>query len=161
MASDTVEERVAELRRRGVRITAPRRAVVDALVAAGSHVTAEDLHTLVRAHHPDVSQSSIYRTLGLLADVGMVHHVHLGHGPAEYHLVDDAHTHLVCSVCGTVTEIDTTITEPFAAGIADRFGFEVDLRHFALTGRCSDCRARGWPAMTDCPWHPRSPAEEI
>ena len=141
MAQGTVEELVDGLRGRGVRITAPRRAVLEALVAAGSHLTAEALHALVQARHPDISHSSIYRTMALLADVGIVHHVHLGHGPAEYHLVTDAHTHLVCSGCDTVTELDGAITDPFAAAISARFGFEVDLRHFALTGRCSACRA--------------------
>lgn len=139
MAEVTTEELVDDLRRRGVRITAPRRAVLEALVEAGSHVTADALHERVRARHPDVSHSSIYRTMDLLADVGIVTHVHLGHGPAEYHLADEAHSHLVCNGCGSVTEVDRSVSDPFADAVAERFGFRLDLRHFALTGWCRDC----------------------
>lgn len=139
MAEVTTEELVDDLRRRGVRITAPRRAVLEALVEAGSHVTADALHERVQARHPDVSHSSIYRTMDLLADVGVVTHVHLGHGPAEYHLAEEAHSHLVCNGCGGVTEVDRSVSDPFADAVAERFGFRLDLRHFALTGWCRDC----------------------
>jgi Fur family transcriptional regulator, ferric uptake regulator len=47
----------------------------------------------------------------------------------------------VCSGCGAVTELDAAVTDPFAAAVAERFGFEIDLRHFAITGRCRTCRA--------------------
>lgn len=140
MAEVTTDELVEALRRRDVRITAPRRAVLDALVDAGSHVTAEALHSLVQARHPDVSHSSIYRTMDLLTDLGIVTHVHLGHGPAEFHLAEEAHSHLVCNGCGAVIELEHSLSDPLATAVADRFGFEVDLRHFALTGWCRDCR---------------------
>jgi Fur family transcriptional regulator, ferric uptake regulator len=143
MAGATAEDLVDALRRRGVRITAPRRAVLEALVEVGSHVTAEALHERVQAGHPDISQSSIYRTLDLLTELGIVTHVHLGHGPAEFHLADDEHSHLVCNGCGAVTEVDCALTDPFATTIADRFGFQLDLRHFALTGWCGRCRPAG------------------
>ncbi len=140
MAELTVDALVDRLRSRGVRITAPRRSVLEALVATGSHVTAEALHVRVRAHHPDISPSSIYRTMDLLADLGIVNHVHLGHGPAEYHLTHEEHAHLVCNGCGAVVELDPAVSGPFASAVDDRLGFVVDLRHFALTGWCRDCR---------------------
>lgn len=143
MAAATADDLVDQLRSRGVRITAPRRAVVEALVEVGSHVTAETLHARVQARHPDVSHSSIYRTLDLLTELGIVTHVHLGHGPAEFHLADDEHSHLVCNGCGAVLEIDCAVTDPFARAVDDRFGFELDLRHFALTGWCRRCRPGG------------------
>lgn len=139
MAGVTTEELVDGLRRRGVRITAPRRAVLDALAEAGSHLTAEALHGLVQDRHPDISHSSIYRTMDLLSDLGIVTHVHLGHGPAEFHLAEEAHSHLVCNGCGAVTEVDRSVSDPFAGAVAERFGFHLDLRHFALTGWCREC----------------------
>lgn len=138
----TVEDLVAELRTAGVRITAPRRMVLAALVEAGSHATAEELHRRVRRSHPDVSASSIYRTMELLAEHGVVQHVHLGHGPAQYHLADEEHAHLVCNGCGAVVELDRTVSAPFAHRVADELGFELDLGHFALTGWCARCRPR-------------------
>ncbi len=134
------DDLVARLRARGVRMTAPRRAVLQALARSGSHVSADELHALVHAGHPDVNLSTVYRTMDLLADAGIVDHVHLGHGPAEYHLVGDDHGHLVCNECGAVVELTGEVGEGIVATVADRLGFHLDLRHFALTGWCTGCR---------------------
>lgn len=139
MSGLTVDDLVSRLRAAGVRITAPRRMVLAALVQTGSHVTADELHGRVRSEHPEVSVSSIYRTMDLLAHHGIVDHVHLGHGPAQYHLTHERHAHLVCNGCAAITELDTSISAPFAATVAERLGFRVDLGHFALTGWCDDC----------------------
>lgn len=140
MSGLSVDDLVSRLRGAGVRITSQRRMVLEALAEAGSHVTAEDLHRRVRADHPDVSVSSVYRTMDLLADHGVVEHVHLGHGPAEYHLADEEHAHLVCNGCGRVTELDPSVSAAFASEVADELGFHLDLGHFALTGWCRLCR---------------------
>jgi Fur family ferric uptake transcriptional regulator len=150
MSEETAEELVDRLRSRGVRITAPRRAVLVALLEAGSHVNAETLHARVQARHPDISHSSIYRTMDLLTELGIVTHVHLGHGPAEFHLVEDAHSHLVCNGCGAVTDVDQSVSGPFVEAIADTFGFALDLRHFALTGWCRECRPPARDEGTTC-----------
>ena len=143
MVSVTVDELVERLRTAGVRITAPRRMVLRALVEAGSHVTAEELHRRVRDQLPDVSPSSVYRTMDLLAAHGIVEHVHLGHGPAQYHLTDEEHAHLVCNGCHAVVELEPALSRPFAKRVAADLGFDLDLRHFALTGWCSVCRPGG------------------
>ena len=140
MAAIAVDELVERLRAAGVRITAPRRLVLAALAEAGSHVTAEQLHQMVGRDHPDVSSSSIYRTMDLLAEHGIVRHVHLGHGPAEYHLSAERHGHLVCNDCGSVSELAPELSAPFAGAVDDELGFDLDLSHFALTGWCRDCR---------------------
>jgi Fur family ferric uptake transcriptional regulator len=136
----TVDELVARLRAAGVRITAPRRMVLSALVESGSHVTADELHRRVQRDHPEVSASSIYRTMELLTEHGVVEHLHLGHGPAQYHLTDERHAHLVCNGCGAIVELDPELSAPFADRIADHLGFDLDLGHFALTGWCAPCR---------------------
>lgn len=116
--------------------------VVTALAETGSHVTADELHQRVRRDHPEVSASSIYRTMELLTDLKVVEHVHLGHGPAQYHLSDDQHAHLVCNDCGAIVELDDELSAPFADAIADQLGFRLDLGHFALTGWCARCHRR-------------------
>lgn len=113
--------------------------VLQALVASGSHVTADDLLRRVRHDHPDVSASSVYRTMDLLTHHGVVDHVHLGHGPAQYHLTTEVHAHLVCDGCGAITELEPTLSSPFARQVEDRLGFRLDLGHFALTGWCRAC----------------------
>jgi Fur family transcriptional regulator, ferric uptake regulator len=139
--SRRVDDLVEPLLWRGVRVTPPPRAVLESLAALGSHVTAEALHEDARGRHPALSASSVYRTMDLLHELGIVSHVHLGHGPAEYHLVVDDHAHAVCDACGAVAEVPATVTDAFADEVSARLGFELDLGHFALTGRCRRCAA--------------------
>ena len=131
---------LALVRERGGRVTTPRRAIVTALLNAPEHVTAERLAEQVQATFPEVHQSTVYRTLETLTDLGVVVHVHLGHGPAVYHLADEAHCHLVCQQCGTVRELPTSLLAPMRRRVKDLYDFELDATHFALTGRCRDCR---------------------
>lgn len=121
-------------------MTAPRRMVLIALAEAGSHVTADELHRRVRQDHPEVSASSIYRTMEVLTDLQIVEHVHLGHGAAQYHLTDEEHAHLVCNGCGTIIELDASTSSRFADTVAAELDFHLDLGHFALTGWCGACR---------------------
>ena len=84
------------LRAQGGRVTTCRRAILEAFLGIGGHVTAEVLTARVQASQPDVHESTVYRFLDELERLGVVDHVHLGHGPAVYHLASDAHHHLVC-----------------------------------------------------------------
>jgi Fe2+ or Zn2+ uptake regulation protein len=142
MAGDGRLERILErLRSDGGRITTARRALVTALVEAEGHVTADDLAELVQRSHPDVHRSTIYRTLDALEELGVVDHVHLGHGRAVYHLMDDPHQHLVCDSCGFVIEVPDALFEPLAGALRDDYGFVLRANHFAVLGRCATCTA--------------------
>ena len=131
------------LRANGARITVPRRAILEALVAAGPHVTAEELAARVRARHPEVHESTIYRTLDRLDRLGVVDHVHLGHGRAVFHVPGDAHQHLHCDSCGAVVEAPDDLFAAVVQAVDERYGFELALDHFALGGRCRSCRDAG------------------
>lgn len=135
-----VEEILERVRAGGGRLTPARRGVVAALVAANGHVNADELTATVQADHPDVHQSTVYRILEDLEDRGLVVHVHLGHGPAVYHLAGDAHGHLVCQSCGAVIEVPDKLLAPFSRRLSDQFGFEVCFSHFAVGGWCAACR---------------------
>jgi len=128
-----------ELRSSGVRITAPRRAVVTALVDADDHLTADELAARVAAAEPDVHLSTVYRTLDALERTGVVTHVHLGHGRAVYHLTDRLHQHAVCEDCGAVVELPDDVLRDVQTRLRRETGFEVDPHHFALVGRCRHC----------------------
>lgn len=137
----TADDLIAGLRTNGHRITAARRAVCRVVAAAGSqHLTATDVHERVLLDGTQVDQSTVYRTLEALEEAGLVRHGHLGHGPAVYHLSEEAsHQHLVCSNCGRTVVIDGQQMSAITADIADWTGFVVDVDHFALAGLCSDC----------------------
>lgn len=128
-----------QLRAAGGRVTPARRALVGALLEAAGHVTADDLAEAVQRSHPDVHRSTIYRTLDALEALGVVDHVHLGHGRGVYHLLDDPHQHLVCEVCSAVIEAPDELFEPLANKLVADYGFVLRPNHFAVLGRCAAC----------------------
>ena len=127
------------LRESGGRITTGRRAIVEALVRVSGHVTAEDLISEIQASNPDLHLSTVYRTLEILEDTGLVEHVHFGHGAAYWHLASDHRHHLVCAGCGGVTHVPADVFTALQGELAQRYGFRLDVRHFATQGRCRDC----------------------
>jgi Fe2+ or Zn2+ uptake regulation protein len=134
------------LRGSGGRVTTGRRAIVRALLTAEDHhVTAEDIAALVQAEQPDVHLSTVYRTLDALQQLGVVDRVDLGLGGAIYHLTDHAHHHLVCEVCGSVTEAHDGAFARLADDLAVAYGFVVSAQHLAITGRCAQCRGTAAP----------------
>ena len=136
-----VESWQEELRAKGYRVTPQRQLVLEAVTNL-EHATPEEICTEVQRTARGVNISTVYRTLELLEELGLVKHAHLGHGPPNYHLAAEAeHIHLVCRGCHDVEDVDPRA----AAGLADvlerDFGFETDVHHLTVYGRCKDCRA--------------------
>jgi Fe2+ or Zn2+ uptake regulation protein len=136
-----LERILDQLREAGGRITPARRAIVTALLETTTHATADDLAAAVQRSHPDVHQSTIYRCLDALDELGIVDHVHLGHGRAVYHLADDPHQHLVCEVCGHVLEVPDEVFAALADQLRSDYAFALRPNHFAVLGRCQECAA--------------------
>ena len=129
----------AELRSRGYRLTPQRQLVLEAVGRLG-HATPEDIATAVRETASGVNISTVYRTLELLEELGLVQHTHLGHGAPTYSVsTDDDHVHLVCRSCGLVQEADVELLGEAARRLADEQGFALDVGHVALFGRCAAC----------------------
>lgn len=138
-APDRFEEVLRLLRANGGRVTGARRAILRALIDHGAHPTAEQLTADVQARHPDTHESTVYRFLDELERLGVVDHVHLGHGPAVYHFADDTHHHLVCEACGLVVEVPDRALDDLRRRLRREFDFEMEPRHFAVPGRCGAC----------------------
>jgi len=131
----------AVLRSRGLRATPPRRFVLDALERLG-HGTPDQVWEQVQAVAPSLSPSTVYRTLELLEELGVVTHTHLGHGAPSYHLATHAdHIHLVCRRCGDVQAADVRRAHQLADEVLARYGFVTDLGHLSLDGLCAACAA--------------------
>ncbi len=129
------------LRSHGVRLTPQRVAIVEIVTAAEGHITADEVYDQVHARFPYVDISTVYRTLEFLTDHGILNVIDLGSGRAEYELVQpEAHHHLVCRRCKQVTSIDASLFQPLSAALLDRYGFDADIRHFAVFGVCRTCR---------------------
>jgi Fur family ferric uptake transcriptional regulator len=131
------------LRRRGLRMTPQRRAIVAEIMRTQGHISPTGLVRRVQGEMPGVNASTIYRTLSLLEEVGVLAHAHL-EGGAEYHRAEEPrHVHLACSNCGAEDDLSIGETEEIADLIVDRHDFEPDLTHFAISGLCGQCRADG------------------
>ncbi|MFE7480758.1 Fur family transcriptional regulator [Streptomyces sp. NPDC057552] len=128
-----------DLRQRGYRLTPQRQLVLEA-VDALEHATPDDILCEVRRTASGVNISTVYRTLELLEELGLVSHAHLGHGAPTYHLADrHHHIHLVCRDCKDVIEADLSVVTEFTEKLRGDFGFETDMKHFAIFGRCEGC----------------------
>lgn len=137
----SVDAALAALRDAGGRVTEGRRAIVTAVLAGDDHhVTADELAAALRADHPGLALSTVYRTLDALEELGIVARVDLGQGRAVYHPIDHAHHHLVCSTCGAVEEVPGDLLDPLAADLDARFGFALARQQLTLTGTCTRCR---------------------
>ena len=130
------------LRARGLRWTAQREAVVAALAGSDGHVTGAEIVERCRATDPATTPSTVYRTLDALEELGLVRHGHGADGREEYHVQPGVeHGHRYCVGCGKHWDIEpgTSSAEAIAAAFAPE-GFEVDLSHVTVVGRCADCR---------------------
>jgi Fe2+ or Zn2+ uptake regulation protein len=136
----TVEEVLEMVRRQGGRVTSSRRLLLRALFEARGHRTAEQLAAEVQTGAPEVHLSTIYRNLDELERLGVIVHAHLGHGPATYHLASSAHGHFVCEGCGTMIEAPDELFGGLARVANSEFEFTIDPHHFAVLGRCVNCR---------------------
>jgi Fur family transcriptional regulator, ferric uptake regulator len=141
---DEVVERAGTLlRSRGDRMTGPRRAVITALAGrqGSSHLTPDQVVLAVAQIDPAVHRASVYRALEVLSTLGVVQHVHLGHGTTAYHLAaPHEHLHAHCVVCGRVIDLPATLLDDVARQVVDQHGFVLDPSHVALSGTCQDCR---------------------
>jgi Fur family transcriptional regulator, ferric uptake regulator len=130
------------LRSRGLRMTPQRRAIVSEVMRTQGHISPTFIARKVQGDMPGVNASTVYRTLTLLEDVGVLQHSHLEAG-AEYHRTDEAqHVHLTCARCGRDDALSIQEADKLAALINAHHGFVADLTHFAITGLCADCAAR-------------------
>ncbi|MDT4919429.1 MAG: Fur family transcriptional regulator, ferric uptake regulator [Pseudonocardiales bacterium] len=133
-------ELAARLRQLGLRVTPQRTQVLDAVRALG-HATPEQISESV----PGVDVTTVYRTLELLEQIGLVRHAHLGHGAPSYRPAEDEHIHVVCHACGSVLDADPALVEPLARQLHDADGFVLDRAHFTVFGRCRACAAEQMP----------------
>ncbi len=139
--SDTGLDAILDMiRDQGGRVTMHRRAIIAALLERNDHVTADELTDLVQDRFPGVPPSTIYRCLEVLELLGVVDHVHLGHGRAVYHLTKQKHQHLLCEQCGAIIEVPNAVFAPLSRRLQASYGFAAHLRHFAILGTCERCR---------------------
>ncbi|CAN5709524.1 fur family transcriptional regulator FurA3 [soil metagenome] len=128
------------LRESGLRVTAPRVMVLRVL-AARPHAAADAVMDAVRAEFGAVSTQGVYDVLRACSEVGIVRRIQPAGGPARYELrVGDNHHHLVCRLCGSVSDVDCAVGEAPCLEPSDRSGFDVDEAEIVFWGVCPDCQ---------------------
>jgi Fur family ferric uptake transcriptional regulator len=136
-----VEDIRARLRAKGLRWTPQRRALLDVLRETDGHVTGAELVELCRARDPETTPSTVYRTLDVLEELGIVRHSHGRDGREEFHVgATSEHGHAICQLCGSTLELEGEDVTGLATSLSRR-GFSVDLSHLSVGGLCSTCGA--------------------
>src|SRR5205807_4654256 len=130
------------LKQRGLRMTPQRQLILDAVASMHGHVSVDQVYQEVVRVFPDVNISTVYRTLEVLEELGVVRHTHFHDGVAQYERTDAAqHHHMVCSRCGADAELELDVLQPLTEELKRRYGFEADLAHSAIVGICRSCAA--------------------
>ncbi len=133
---------IAEIRRQGYRLTPQREMIIEFIAHAGRHVTVEEVYEQVKTRTNAINVATIYRTLDMLVELGLVSRTDLGGGKVTYAtLRHGPHCHLVCRHCGHVIEVDHDLVAPLEEQCRELYGFEAELHHFAISGLCASCRS--------------------
>ena len=128
------------LRGSGYRLT-PQRELILAAVESLGHATPDEVLAEVHAHSEAVNASTVYRTLEVLEELGLVRHAHLSDRAPTYHSVtDQEHFHLVCRNCQAVISVDPDVLTPLLQRLDADHGFTADVGHLTVFGTCSSCR---------------------
>jgi Fur family transcriptional regulator, ferric uptake regulator len=140
---EDVDDAIARLRERGLRASAARRIVLEALFLAERPLTAEEVAEGIPGRVPRSDLASVYRNLETLEEVGLVRHVHLGHGPGMYALAGDHdREYLVCASCGVARAVSVGELAVVRDLIWEQLQFAASFQHFPIVGRCATCNAR-------------------
>ena len=131
------------LRSRGLRWTPQRRLLLGVLAQADGHITASELLDRCREADPQTIPSTVYRTLDVLEDLGLVRHGHGADGREEFHVLPQTeHGHMYCRNCGRSWEIESLEAASLVKNLARQRDFAIDLSHLTVVGMCSECRAK-------------------
>jgi Fur family ferric uptake transcriptional regulator len=148
LAAPSLTAAVVALRTRGMRVSSTRRSLLETLFAADAPLTADELAG-------GLDLASVYRNLDALEAVGLVRHVHVGHGPGMYALARHGAGYAACERCGRHAALAPSALAAVRAAVLGATGYATDFSHFPIVGLCPDCAA-GPGAYV----HPPDPIED-
>jgi Fe2+ or Zn2+ uptake regulation protein len=128
----------------GKRLTHQRELILETLEKSSKHLDAEAIHDRVRREDPDISLATVYRTLTLLKELGLVEVHSLGTERCRYESAGDTpHYHFTCIACGKVIEFDTPLVTQVSENLSEREGIRVTEAHLHVRGYCAECVSSG------------------
>ncbi|UCD09828.1 MAG: transcriptional repressor [Dehalococcoidales bacterium] len=138
---ESIQDIAGQLSQKGYRITPQRMMILSSIEDSNTHITAENIYAQVISKYPRVNISTVYRTLDLLKELGLIYEIDLGEGKVGYHPEGKGHHHhLVCRKCNSVIDINESALSSVKAVLLQAFEFDADLKHLALFGLCERCR---------------------
>lgn len=137
---DLVKQGERQLRRAGKRLTPQRRLILEILSKSDAHLDAQAIYERARAQKVRLSLATVYRTLSIMKETGLVHELHLDDEHHHYELAGkEEHSHLVCLGCGCVIEVDNAAFFEAATAVSQAHGFDLASTQVELTGYCREC----------------------
>lgn len=150
-----LDEAMEAVRKSGLRLTSARRLVLEALLAAGGPISAEDIADGLGGRMTQSDIASVYRNLETLGSLGLVRHFHAGHGPGRYVLEGAGdREYLSCESCGALEAVEPSSLDAARDVVRELSGFEARFSHFPIVGLCKKCarkqrsRAKGAARIT-------------
>lgn len=145
----TMEELKKRLQERRSKMTPQRQIVLQIFIAhPRAHLSAEEVHALLRENKAEIGLATVYRSLELLSDMDILHKIDFGDGRSRYELNDEdskrhQHHHLICLKCGSVKEFADDLLEELERDIARKCDFEILDHQVKFFGHCRECRKKG------------------
>jgi Fur family ferric uptake transcriptional regulator len=138
-------------REAGFRLTMPRQVILEVLSNTEEHLSAEEIYLLIHKVYPNIGLTTVYRTLDLLVDMGLVFKFDFGDKRARYELSQGPaskkhHHHLICTKCGRIIDYTDFIDEErellqrTEAGLSEKYNFKVTSHLIQFYGLCDECQ---------------------
>ncbi len=144
MSNEKIENLKLILKEKGYKLTPQRRSILDEIIKnEGSHLTTEEIYDLVKVNCPEIGLATVYRTVQLLEEMGVLYKLDLDDGCSRYELCDEdeshQHHHLICQNCGKVIEVEGDLLEELEQGIEKKYNFKIKNHSLKFYGICDNC----------------------
>ncbi|CUU46418.1 MULTISPECIES: Fur family transcriptional regulator [Clostridium] len=136
-----------DLKKKGYKLTPQRRSIVDTIIEnEGQHLTAEEIYDSVKKSCPEIGLATVYRTILLLEELGVISRLDLNDGCSRYEIVHSnethRHHHLICNICHKVLEVQDDLLEDLESGIEKQYKFKILDHSVKFFGVCDECQKK-------------------
>lgn len=130
---------IKKLRKKNIRMTTQRLAILEILAIEGNHPTAYEIYDAVKADFPNMSIATIYNNLNFFKEAGILIEMPFEEGSSRFDLTETRHYHAICSLCGKIVDFDYPELKGINNYVDKEANFKVDDYTLSVTGQCSEC----------------------